>query len=138
MTEISSVRIAREIQMLGENMKYFKAGNKTIVLTAENCPSNCSAWTGKTSHLGPHNFEDPITLWDESHDQFRVYMCNTCETCFLWHWHEEIGWDGGGDSTSITLKSLRSADLIAIKYFQEHAPTHASYGNYLKARIMDW
>ena len=54
MTEISSVRVAREIQMLGENMKYFKAGNKTIVLTAENCPSNCSAWTGNPSHLGPH------------------------------------------------------------------------------------
>ena len=94
MTEISSVRVAREIQMLGENMKYFKAGNKTIVLTAENCPSNCSAWTGNPSHLGPHNFEDPITLWDESHDQFRVYMCNNCKTYFLWHWHEEIGWDG--------------------------------------------
>ena len=30
------------------------------------------------------------------------------------------------------------ADHKAIKYFQEHAPTHASYGDYLKARIMDW
>ena len=119
-------------------MKAIQTAGKTIILRKDNCPTKCASWNANANEEDKFNFTCLKELWDESHDQFRLYRCETCETYYLWHWHEEIGWDGGGDSVSICCRSLGEADLVVIKYFEEHAPNHSGYGDFLKARILNF
>ena len=106
-----------------------------MILTKENCPTKCSSWNPNFDDEAQYTFAYLKELWDESHDQFRLYRCETCDTYYLWHWHEEIGWDGGGDSVSIVARSITDADRIAMKFFEETAPRHPEYGKYLQAKI---
>lgn len=116
-------------------MRSIKTTGKTVILHKGNCPSKCSAWNPNTDDENEFNFNYLKELWDESHDQFRLYRCETCETYYLWHWHEEIGWEGGGDSVSIVVRSITDADRIAMKFFEERAPHHPDYSKFLHAKI---
>jgi len=119
-------------------MKSIKTSGKVVLIHKDNCPTKCRSWNPNSDSEADFNFTCLKELWDESHDQFRLYRCETCDTYYLWHWHEEIGWDGGGDSVSICARSLFDADVIVINYFEVHQPRHECYGDYLKSRIMGY
>ena len=108
-------------------MKTIKTAGKTVLLSKENCPSRCISWNPNLREDAEFNFTCIKELWDESHDQFRLYRCETCETYYLWHWHEEIGWDGDGDSVSIVARSIKDADRIAMKFFEENGPNSSRF-----------
>lgn len=112
-----------------------KMGEGWVVITRDNCPSNCGSWSGETQTGHTYNFSSGGVLWDDSHNQFRLYQCMTCKTWYLWHWHEEIDWVEGDDSSSMVAISITDADVIAIKYFRDNAPNHQEYLKFLQARI---
>lgn len=116
-------------------MKILKTEGKNVYLTKENCPTKCGSWNPNKQPETEFNFTLLKELWDESHDQFRLYRCETCETYYLWHWHEEIGCDGGGDSVSICARSITDADRIAMRFFEEHGPFSDDYRKFLHARV---
>ena len=117
-------------------MKSLKTAGKTVTLHKDNCPINCRSWNPNADEDGNFNFTFVKELWDESHDQFRLYRCEACKTLYLWHWHEEIGWDGGGDPVSICAKAISDADRVAMQFFEEQAPHHPQYLKFLHAKIL--
>ena len=116
-------------------MKTIQTAGKTVLLHKGNCPTKCSSWNPNADEENKFNFTYLKELWDESHDQFRLYRCETCETYYLWHWHEEIDWDDGADSISICARSITDADRIAMKFFEENAPRHPDYLKFLHAKV---
>jgi hypothetical protein len=116
-------------------MKRYETDGKSFYLQKDNCPARCSTWSAKAQDLGQFNFSESELIWDDSHDTFIVYECQTCGSHYLWHWHEEIDWDNGNDSASTCARSLRDADLIALRYFQGTQPLHPEFKRFLEALV---
>ena len=116
-------------------MKSYQTDGKAFWLNKENCPTRCSTWSSNPKDLDQFNFADNKLIWDDSHDTFSLYQCQTCDSYYLWHWHEEIDWSDGNDSASTCARSLRSADLIAMQYFLATQPSHSEFKRFLEALV---
>jgi hypothetical protein len=104
-------------------------------LNKGNCPTKCETWDAKPASKNEFNFSEKAVLWIDSHDSFRLYQCDTCDTWYLWHWHEETDWEDGHDPVYHWFRSISDADVIAIKFFYQNAPKHDEFRNFLLATI---
>lgn len=116
-------------------MKSFKAGDKWIVLNKGNCPTKCGTWDASSASENKFNFSEKAFLQNDSHDDFKLYQCETCGSWYLWHWYEEIDWENGHDPVSTCSRSISDANVIAIKFFYQNAPKHGDFRKFLHALI---
>ena len=117
-------------------MPFYQHDGKEIYIHRGNCPTSCSGWNGKQSELQKYDFTELLDLIDSSHEHYKLFQCNVCHSYTLWHWHEEIGWDGSGDSQSIVTRALKEADAIAIKFFHQHREYESTFDKYLHSLVM--
>ena len=108
-----------------------------VQIGASQCPSKCGSWRPNSDDECDFNFTLQKQLWDESHDQFRLYLCESCNTHYLWHWHEEIGWDDSDDSVSIYARPISNADVIAANYFAANEPLGKAFRSFLFEKISE-